>query len=855
MRKFLLLLILWLGWGVAAQALTYGTVVMGGGGYVDGLVACPTQTNLFYARTDVGGAYRWDEPTQAWIPLLDWVSPNQVSYMGVESIAVDPESPAKLYILAGTSYWNNGATAILRSTNYGAGFAVTDVTAKFKASGNGSDRQKGETLAVDPNLGSIIYCGSRANGLFKSTDSGVTWNAVASLNYAGASISFVKFDPVSGTPGSATPRIFVAVFTTGTNLWVSNDAGNTWTALTNSPSASLPERCALAGDRNLYITYGNDPNGALKKYNLTNGVWTDCSPSGTLTYGGISVCATNPSRLIASTYSEWKWQPNNSYGDRIFLSTNAGASWNDLINNSKFAMSPNGYPYIAPAAIHWAGSIEMDPFNPNRVFVGSGNGLFCTTNLNAGLTVSTWNFMVKGLEETVPIDFISVSGGPFISSVGDQGGFVNTNVTVPAPGNISQSLSFAYAAKTTSLIARVVANGELYYTKSPPYNWTKFPSTPGVMTNGSVAVAADGSAVLWQSVVGTTQTAYQTTNLGATWTLSSGLTFAAKPMADPVNPLKCYAYNNSDGYLYASTNAGLAFARAGLAATGGNARFCAAPGFEGHVWIALYSGGLKYSTNSGANFLSANVTEADALAFGKTVPGAAYPTLFIWGRPTSSSLVGLYRSTNQAASWVSVNDTNHQYGGLGNAGMIEGDKNISGRVYLSTVGRGVPYIDSWVFATNITITPLTLALPVTGTGHLSAAVGPTNASNPAYTWASSNPAIATINTSGLVTASLPGTTTVTATTVDGGWIASTLVTVTNTTTSTLLTYTQPGGTNLILTWPADHRGWLLQVQTNAPGAGLGTNWVTVPGSAITTAATNAINPASASVFYRLAYPN
>jgi len=837
------------------QAQSYGNVVMGGGGYVDGIIACPSQQNLFYVRTDVGGAYRWNDPTQAWIPLLDWLPPSEVSYMGVESIAVDPEAPGKLYLLAGTSYWNNGMTAILCSTNYGSNFTIINVTSQFKANGNGANRNKGETLAVDPNLGSILFCGTRANGLFKSSNSGASWNAVTSLNIGTANVSFVKFDQVSGTTGSATPRIFVGVFATGTNLFVSNDAGNTWTALTNSPAASLPQRCALASDRNLYITYGNDPNGAIMKYNVTNGVWSNCSPSGTLTYGGISVCATNPNLLIASTYSEWKWQPNGSYGDRFYVSTNAGASWNDLIGNNEFAMNPNGYPYIAPAAIHWAGSIEMDPFNPNRVFVGSGNGLFCTTNLNSGRTLSTWKCMVKGLEETVPIDFISVPGGPFVSSVGDQGGFVNTNITMAAPTNISQSTSLAYAANKSNFVARVVSNGELYYTQPPFVAWTKFPSTPGVMTNGNVAIAADGSTVLWQSVVGSIPTCYLTTNLGTNWTLSTGLTFSGIPKADSQNPLKFYVYNSSDGYLYVSTNGGQTFAKGGSVGAGGDSTFCVAPGFEGHVWVALYGNGLKYSTNSGATFYSANVTEADAVAFGKTTPGAAYPTLFIWGRPTSSSVVGMYRSTNAAVSWFSVNDTNHQYGGLGNAGIIEGDKNVCGLVYMSSVGRGVPFMNSWVFVTNVTVSPTADFLPVNGSVQLVASVWPTNASNPAFVWAASATNIATVNAAGLVTAILAGTTTVTATTLDGNYVANSLVTVTNVTSSPLLAWNAIGDTNLVISWPADHRGWLLQAQTNSVGAGLGSNWFILPGSASLLTWTNSINAANANVFYRLAYPH
>ena len=62
------------------------------------------------------------------------------------------------------------------------------------------------------------------------------------------------------------------------------------------------------------------------------------------------------------------------------------------------------------------------------------------------------------------------------------------------------------------------------------------------------------------------------------------------------------------------------------------------------------------------------------------------------------------------------------------------------------------------------------------------------------------------------------------------------------------------GGNLELSWPADHTGWRLQVQTNSLATGLGTNWVTVPGSTAVNSVTNTVNPANGSVFYRLVYP-
>ncbi len=62
------------------------------------------------------------------------------------------------------------------------------------------------------------------------------------------------------------------------------------------------------------------------------------------------------------------------------------------------------------------------------------------------------------------------------------------------------------------------------------------------------------------------------------------------------------------------------------------------------------------------------------------------------------------------------------------------------------------------------------------------------------------------------------------------------------------------GNALQLSWPADHIGWRLETQTNAPAAGLGTNWFTVPGSSTTSQVLLPIDPANGNVFWRLAYP-
>lgn len=80
---------------------------------------------------------------------------------------------------------------------------------------------------------------------------------------------------------------------------------------------------------------------------------------------------------------------------------------------------------------------------------------------------------------------------------------------------------------------------------------------------------------------------------------------------------------------------------------------------------------------------------------------------------------------------------------------------------------------SGVFLNNSTLT-----LSVGDTNNLIATALPGNASNPSFEWESNAPEIATVTTSGKVTAIAPGTAIITVTTDDGGYTATCTVTVT-----------------------------------------------------------------------------
>ena len=63
----------------------------------------------------------------------------------------------------------------------------------------------------------------------------------------------------------------------------------------------------------------------------------------------------------------------------------------------------------------------------------------------------------------------------------------------------------------------------------------------------------------------------------------------------------------------------------------------------------------------------------------------------------------------------------------------------------------------------------------------------------------------------------------------------------------------PAGDYLQLSWPHDHSGWTLLVQTNSPGMGLGTNWFALPGSELTDQMLIPVAPSEGSFFFHLMF--
>lgn len=728
----------------ASQSYAWKNVVTGGGGgFVPGIVFNTSERNLVYARTDIGGAYRLDASSGRWLPLLDWVSADEWNLSGVESLATDPVDPNRLYIAAGT-YTNSFTTmngAILRSTDRGATFQRTDLP--FKLGGNMPGRSMGERLAIDPNKDSIIYFGARSgNGLWRSTDFGVTWSRVTSFTaqatyvekagdaYLGDTDGVVweTFDPGTGTPGNATQTMYAGIADKGNSIFRSTDGGATWAAVPGQPTGFLPHHGVLANGQ-LYITYSNGAgpydgtSGDVWRFTTATGAWTKISPvpstdtaNDYFGYGGLAVDAQHPSTIMVAALNSW-------WPDTIFFrSTDAGATWTRVWDWTSYpnrslryaqdiSAAPwlnfgdsNPVPPVPSPKLGWmVGDLEIDPFNSDRLLYGTGATIYGSDDLTNWDRNTTFHVSVKaaGLEETAVDDLISPpSGATLLSGLGDVGGFRHDDLT-KAPATMftqpvfSTTTSLDFAETTPNFIVRVgnadTANGvkSAGFSFDGGTSWFSANSQPNVTSGGTVAAAANASRVVWSPGGG--QVSFSTDN-GNSWTASTGVPQGAVVGSDRVNPSKFYAFSN--GTFLVSTNGGASFTSTGAtglpATTSSPVHFKAVAGREGDIWLAGAEGGLWHSTTSGASFTKlANVQRADTIGFGKAAPNQTYPALYASAQV--DGVRGIYRSDDVGATWIRINDDQHQFATTNAA--ITGDPRIYGRVYVSTNGRGIVYGD------------------------------------------------------------------------------------------------------------------------------------------------------------------
>ncbi len=668
---------------------TYGQLPVGGGGFVTGVFAT-NEEGLYYARTDVGGAYRYNSATGRWESISQWVAEDERGYTGVDGLAIDPTNAGTIYLTCAISYFENGRSVIMKSTDYGESFDVINVDDLVKFHGNGMGRGNGERIAVDPADNQHILAGGRTGGMIESFDGGMTWSRNSfpvTETTNGVGINIIFFDGAG--------NLYATVSRTEDNMFISKDSGKTWQPFEYALEGYMPQRMKPDSQGNLYVVYadGEGPSNAGKgevvRYN-TDGTSDNIRPEN-VPFGDIVIHPEDDNKLLLVTTSSWRPQTNGGWGDQFFRSVDGGETWENI--TSKCTISANGMPWIEGHAIHWCSSLMIDPYNPDKIMVNSGNGIFSCDNIWE--ENPTINFDCLGLEETVPQDFVSYKGMSPVSAIGDFDGFVHHNLTDPAPQHmdrIGTTICITVAARNPDVMVKVSDKSDelrVTYTTDGGQSWDFIKSSPAdkICGGGCAALTADGSRLIWKPE--NDLKAFYTEDFGETWTQVDGI-FGDDYyiIADPNN--SDYVYASGDGLLLVSSDGGKSFDEIKGFATKRN-RIAVVDGKEGEFYIPM-GDGLYHAADYGKTITKLeSVATCDSIGIGCGKTDNDPPVLYMWGSTVKSETRGIYMSEDSGKTWARINDDAHQFGGMD--AFISGDMNVYGRCYMGTVGMGIAYCD------------------------------------------------------------------------------------------------------------------------------------------------------------------
>lgn len=653
----------------------YGSLPQLDAGRIPTLAFHPTDRNTLYVGTAAGGVWKTTNEGATWVPLTD----TQCSLV-TGAVAVDPVNPQIVYVGTGEVYETTQGCGVLRSLDGGATW-TTFGTATFSTSlASGIPFY---ALMVDRatagSTASTVLVAVTNRGLFRSANSGQTWTlTTAALTFSDGAQhptnANVFWAIRQGVTSSATPP----------GLWRSTDKGQTWTSVSNfvADSVGRMEIAVSPAQPNSVWIIGAKQDGTFA------GLWRwddSTATRTTLQANGVTTVPAVPSRLA---FGDQGWynlmlaidpaDANVIYlgGVRAYRSVNGGLTFTEF----------------APTVhVDWH-TIEIDPNDPRRIFVGNDGGAFLSRDagtswlsLNRGL-ITTLHYpglslhptdatgILTGMQDNGTI--LARNGMLQWSGVGGGDGAF-TAINPDAPDTYYYSSQNGNMVRVSGLTARSITSGidgserrafiapfvldpqrptrlyfgatRLYRTLNEGTNWTAI--SPDLTRGGSativnIAVAPTDSNVVF---VGANDGSVRyTRDYGATW-LAPQSTLPTRPATDfaidPADPLRVAATFGSSG--------------------------------GPHVFLTK-DGGVTWTDITGS---LPDVT-TQAVAWG---PG---------GRLFVGNMLGVYESTNEGQAWTR-ND------GLPFIRITDLVFNArTNRLVAATYGRGVWAYD---FGTDVTV--------------------------------------------------------------------------------------------------------------------------------------------------------
>ena len=357
---------------------------IGGGGYIQNVVLCPTNPNRAYAYVDVGGIYRSDDGGRRWRMLHANLPPQPTSH-NVRSLVVDPRDDDRVIAAVGDPWVEPLGVFVSQD-----GGETWRRTLKAPFFGNGEYRWSGLVLARRPDNPDVLLAATIQEGVWRSKDSGETWQECGAKDLYPSDLKFDRADP---------DRVWLCAqnyegWLYGEHrewkggLYRSEDGGLNWSKIAERSPSEILQDPVDAG-----ILYGLF-DGVMHRSQDGGGTWT-------LFRDGLSP------RTEGGYASEGEFQSLAAGPDFVLTASTKGTfyrlrsgetAW-QRIEREGVEQIYEGEEWFGRALGYFGSalcSIVVDPRDPQHWFFSDWFGIYQTTD--AG---KHWKLTIDGIEVTV----------------------------------------------------------------------------------------------------------------------------------------------------------------------------------------------------------------------------------------------------------------------------------------------------------------------------------------------------------------------------------------------------------------------------------------------------------------------
>ncbi|MGI9621897.1 MAG: hypothetical protein ACR2PK_03595, partial [Acidimicrobiales bacterium] len=354
---------------------------IGGGGWVQGLEVNGSGS-LIIARTDVGGAYRFERDQDRWTQLIteDAVDDPNIDDYQVEAVALTDADANRVYLSAGRSGdgFNPSRGRVFASRDRGESWTTSEQG--FEVHGNARQRDGGERIAASPVNADEVWIGT-TDGLWRSVDAGTTFVRVESAPRGDSNMEAergVEWVQVEAD------RVYIGV--SGAGVYESTDDGDSWNRLWENSQRPWDAEV----DDNGILWSVDKQEGLVRRYDPENGNVVRINEVSGSNLRGLAL---HPDGELIVILTE---------NDVIWRSVDGGENW----ERRRISFSCPGIPWLEsfPFDLYTASSPEFDPAEPGRMWMPQGFAVWSMPDVLS----SSPEFICRttGIEELVVNDIV-----------------------------------------------------------------------------------------------------------------------------------------------------------------------------------------------------------------------------------------------------------------------------------------------------------------------------------------------------------------------------------------------------------------------------------------------------------------